>query len=230
MLKIQKRDQELLKLCYEQQFLLIEQIEDFFFSHCTRQKARQRVNELEQFGYLLHLKDPIFGQRKIIRITRRGEELARSQSHLEIPQLRRLNAATLIHDSIVTSVRMRLASVWPEAHFVPERAIKKLDLPQIPDGVFYFPSGNGIAIEVENSAKGKKRFCTLMKRWNGVPSIIFVLYIATTPGLNRCIQTYLPFAPLDQPMGTVDWSTLKTAFPEVWTPQGNVPLFGRRDY
>jgi hypothetical protein len=88
----------------------------------------------------------------------------------DLKPLRRLNPKILDHDAKVTSARLRILQLW-NATFVPERAIKAKDFPEIPDGIFFFPSGRGVALEIENSDKGRARFLRLLERWKDTPSI-----------------------------------------------------------
>lgn len=228
-MRIQERDKRILELCYEQQFLTLRQIKRFFFSNCAPQNARKRVLELQEAGFLKREFNPVLGTKSLVRLDRLGVELIESQQPNRLNQNRIIRVGTLLHDELVTSVRLRLAERW-NAKFVPERFIKKSGLPQIPDGLFYFPSGNAIAIEIENSDKGRTRFLTLLERWRDLQDIIFVLFVASRTELVPILKSYLSSGPKDQPLGLVNWSELNETFPLVWTQNGAVDLFSRREF
>jgi hypothetical protein len=137
--------------------------------------------------------------------------------------LRRLNANTLIHDALVTSARLKLAQFW-NAKFIPERAIKPKDFPEIPDGIFYFKSGKGVAIEVENSDKGRFRFLKLLSRWKFHPSMGAILYIASNPTLFKTLCGYIQEAPLmvEPLIGIIPWEQLKNGSLMVSTQIGEI--------
>ncbi len=228
MIILQDRDRRILKLCYEQQFLLTEHVEKFF-PNASYRACRMRVQELVKGNFLFEELTSTLGRKPIYRTTRTGAGVALESGATPHTPVRNLQLATLVHDSIVTSVRQRLEECW-DAHFVCERAIKGKEYRQIPDGLFFFKSGKGIAIEVENSDKGRSRFIHLMNRWKDIPGIIFVLYVATQDTLFESIKKYLPSGPKEQPMGVVHWNCLKSSIPPVWTQRGEVRLFDRRDY
>ncbi len=229
MIEIQTRDRKILKLCYEQQFILTEQVKRYF-ANDSYKECRRRIDELKQAGYLKNEITPILGKTEILRLTRIGRELAKEGTPFHVTELKKLRLVTLTHDAVVTEARLRLEAIWSLATFVPERAIKKNQFRQIPDGLFLFPSGNSIALEIENSDKGKTRFIKILKRWSDVPKVVFVLFIATHPILFESIKKWLPEGPKDQPMGVVLWEHLKIGTPLVWTKLGQVPLFEKREF
>ena len=228
MIVLQDRDRKILKLCYEQQFILTEHSE-WFFRGGSYQACCMRLGELVQNRYLKKDTSATIGKKTIYRLTSLGVETALESGATAIASGGRLQPANMVHDSIVTSVRQRLEEFW-DAKFVCERAIKESEYRQIPDGIFFFPSGKGIAIEVENSDKGRSRFIRLMNRWKDVKQIILVLYVVTSDSLFHTIQRYLEQAPKEQPMGLVHWSALSTSKPKVWTPRGEIAPFERRQF
>lgn len=229
MILLQKRDREILRLCYEQQFLFTDHVLGLFKNRSYRE-CRRRIAELRQAGFLREELASVLGRRPVLRLTQLGTQAAIEGGGSLVPQTKRLQPATLLHDAYVTGVRVRLEEFWPSARFIPERAIKKSEYRQIPDGIFTFPSGRGVAIEVENSDKGRTRFIQLMERWRDVGQIILVLYVATSDSLYQTVQRYLEAGPKDQPMGVVSWNVLSTGRPPVLTPKGELPLFERSEF
>jgi hypothetical protein len=125
-----------------------------------------------------------------------------------------------------------LQRLW-DGHFIPERLIKDHGIDTIPDGLFVFPSGRAIAIEVENSDKGPSRFIRLAERWMDAPSstVIFVLYVASQKNISRSLERYLPRLPENPPMGVVDLDQILTVAPGcVRTRKGPIQLFAQRSY
>jgi len=228
MIRLQERDYSILVLCYEQQFLTSEHIR-FFFPETHPSTAYRRLQELIDAGFLYRDYHPLTGTNGLLRLAKLGFYAIQGRTHYFIPQFKKLSSQTLFHDTIVTSARQRLSQFW-KADFVPERAIKVKSFPEIPDGIFFFPSGKGIALEVENSDKRKERFIRLLRRWREAPQIVFVLYVATTPLLFRSIRSFLKEGPDEPYIGAVFWDELKTGRPLVHTKNGLLPLLTKEDF
>lgn len=228
---LQPRDRAIFLLCYQHQFLLTEHTVHFFENQSYRE-ARRRIRELIEAGFLFEEHDSILGRKPLLRLSPIGIKIAADSAANLIPPRRTLKKAELVHDSIVTSARIRFESIWSDARFTPERAIKRDQYAQIPDGIFYFPSGKGVAMEVENSDKGRSRFLRLLGRWSDVREIILILYVATSKTLYDSLKKYLShtLAPKGQPVGLVIWDDLKEGTPLVWTPRGELPLLERRGF
>ena len=226
-MKIQQRDIEILKCCYEQQFLTLEQIEKYYFKSTHGNLARRRVGELRKAGLVRAEDSRLATTGKIIRLTRSGQKLIASQCAFDVPQARSIDLATLMHDSIVTSVRLRLSEIWSGA-WVPERALKD-KYPIIPDGIVKFESGFNVAVEIENSSKGRTRFCQILNTWNQVENVSLILYIATTEQLERLILSYLAEVKMKLPAVVVQWSSLCSGMPLVKSPAGELPIFSKRE-
>lgn len=227
MMILQERDRRILRLCYEQQFVLTEHVEAFFSG--SYRACRKRIQELVDSLYLHEELTSALGKKRIYRVTKLGAQVALETHACPVGQARVLQPATLVHDAIVTSVRIRLESFW-NAQFICERAIKGKEYRQIPDGLFVFPSGKAIAIEVENSDKGRSRFSQNLNRWRDTQNVLFVLFIATNDSLSHSIQTCLGNAPQGRPMGVVRWQELESGVPLVWTRRGEIQLFERREF
>ncbi len=228
MILLQERDKRLLRLCYEQQFILTDHVEKLFAGASYR-ACRQRMQELAQAQFISEEPSTSLGRKPVYRVTRLGTAVALESGASAISQPRNLTLATLQHDAIVTSVRLRLEELW-NAKFVCERAIKGKEYREVPDGIFFFPSGRGIAIELENSDKGRTRFLRLLQRWKDAPQITFVLYVATSRELYEAIKRFLEHAPKERPMGVVLWQELEAGKPTVWSQRGDLALFERREF
>ena len=224
-MKLQERDKEILKLCYEQNFLLSDHIRDHFFRG-NRFHALRRIKELNESGYIRFEKYPMDSKRNLIRISRFGRMVTADMSPIEFPYYNAVSKYTLIHDALVTSVRLRLEQIW-EAAWIPEMALKQLDTLEVPDGILLFKSGTRVAIEVENSIKGKARFLKRLDAWRGESEKI-VLYVATSGEVYRFLKDYLVHAPEKPQFALVLWNDLKSGKPTVWSPYGDLQIFSRR--
>ena len=222
-IELQPRDREILRVCYEQGFLIPEHIEKFFFTGKSNQSARERVLELEKAGFISRPDSPIFGRRRIIRLTEIGECIAIEGHSLEVNYLRRLVPSNLMHDATVTALSLRLKQLF-NGDWIPEKAIKAIDTPRIPDGLFVLASGDSVALELENSAKGKARFLRMLKTWMQNPGADFLLFVATTDALKQMIKRYLELLPGTQKIGVILWSELRISTPAISTVSREIPI------
>lgn len=99
----------------------------------------------------------------------------------------------------------------------------------MPDGLFIFPSGTKAAIEVENSLKAKSRFMRLLEDWRRV-DVKLILFVVTTHHLFSNLQRFLLEGPRGVPLSLIEWETLMSEKPRVWTPSGIVDVFSRKEY
>jgi hypothetical protein len=227
MIQLQKRDYDILRLCYDQRFLVREHLSPFFGSHHSA--PYRRLKELESAHLMKRDYFPSVGRNYIARLTRLGERKVEDRFGIEFPPMKAMNLNNLAHDNLVTSARLRLAQLW-DASFVPERAIQAKEYPEIPDGIFFFQSGKGIALEVENSDKGRTRFINRLERWRSASSISFILYVTPHRHLFKILSRYLQAAPAEQPIGVVLWEDLLKGTPNVHTCLGEIDLFSRRSF
>jgi len=225
---IQERDREILRCCYEQQFMVVEQVKRYFFKDRLECNAYVRIQELERAGLVKREQTLTLDGRRIIRLTREGLRYVRNFHPVEIPQAKTIDQSTMRHDAIVASVSLRLREFW-DATWIPERALKKGDYAQIPDGIFVFNSGTKVAVEVENSQKYRTRFMGILERWRDT-DIEMVLFVTTAPHIFRLLQTYLKEAPKNILFGLADWDALKQGAPEVWSTEGVINPFSKRSF
>jgi hypothetical protein len=225
---LQKRDREIMRVCYEQQFLLSDQIQRFFYNGKNQCNGFVRVKELERFGLVRRLVQPTLDGKNLIRLTPKGLRTIAEDLVIEVPQVNKPDIRTLRHDVIVTSVRLRLQELWTGS-WIPERVIKQEDFPRIPDGLFIFPSGKKVAVEVENTPKSRARFLSILEDWRKV-DVKLVLYVATAPYLFNIIQRLLPDGPRGVPFALVLWDDLKNGATRVSSVAGMVDIFSRKEY
>jgi DNA-binding MarR family transcriptional regulator len=223
---IQERSKEVLRRCYEQQFLHFGHLRRYLFKGTSKQNVWQRVADLERAGLVRRERLAAKEGGSIIRLTRKGLDEVRTWHRLEIPMARRLDTDTLEHDALVTSVAFRLAELW-DGVWIPERAIKRDEFSEVPDGVFVFNSGAKVAVEVENSIKGRARFLSLLERWRGT-SMRLVLYVSSAPGISAALRRYLAHGPNGVPLALVEWGALAEGTPYAWCVKGELDVFRRR--
>lgn len=215
-------------MCYEQQFLITEQVQRYFYSGKNRCNGFVRLLEMERSGFIRREPSMLMGNKNLIRLTRQGLCAIAEDIVIEVPQVRKPDIRTLRHDTIVTSVRLRLQELWTGS-WLPERVIKQEDFPQIPDGLFIFPSEKKVAVEIENSPKGRRRFLSILERWRKT-DVKLILYVATTPHIFRIVQRLLLEGPRGVPFALILWENLRNSVPAVWTSDGIVNIFSRKEY
>jgi len=227
MIELQTRDLLLINLTYEQQFLCVGQAHEFVYRDMEKRRKQTRILELERAGFIRRERGLGYDRAGIIRLTQSGIKLAENDRAERIPQLRSLSIQTLLHDSIVTAVRLRLAQLWT-ATWIPERLIKGDSFAYVPDGMLVFASGSIVAVEIENSPKGPKRFREVQERWRSNP-VKLCLYVASSVVMYRIVKKYMESGPKDLAFGLVNWRELEKGTPYVWMPQGNIDIFSRRE-
>lgn len=238
MVRVQERDRAVCRDVYEQQFLLMRDLMASHFGGVHRSEVYRRVQELERAGYLRRLQPFQGSQERLIRVTKKGEELARSLSSFEVPQLTRLNPATLMHDIVVNAVRYRLIDQIWDATWIPETVLKsragaKRDPDAaIGDGIVHFASGKLVVIEVENSLKGKDRYRRIFEAWGRREEVLFVLYVASEPSIARRLRSYLEeLGNPDTPILVIELKDLLCEPPgKLWSVRGELDLLARRTF
>jgi hypothetical protein len=223
---LQERDHGILGLCYQQQFLTVDQVSEFCFGG-NSVEAYRRIAELEKSGLLRKEENSLVARFKLLRLTRLGTQIAEQKTLTKIPQRKGIAASRIIHDSIVTSARLRLMQLW-QGVWIPERALKKEVYRELPDGIFLFRSGKKVAVEVENSLKGRARFLKRLEGWKG-SDIFLVLYIATNPELDLSLKALLKDAPANPAYLVTRWDLLRSGKPSAWSPRGLINIFDRSE-
>lgn len=224
---LQTRDREILRCCYEQQFLVHEQIERFFFRSENTRNARRRIAKLKRAGLLQSEVAGGILKHHILRLSDTGLRIARSESPYDVPQSKKVDLITLTHDRIVTDIRLRLRELW-DGTWVPERALKD-KYTRVPDGLFQFEgSAVTVAVEIENSTKGRSRFAAIMNEWARTDSVRIVLYVATNQAIFSAIEKLLPTAPQRPVFALVDFKQLMGGQPSSLSPRGSLDLFTGR--
>lgn len=225
---LQTRDLELLRICYEQQFLVYEQVEKYLFKEVSSRIARRRILKLKSAGLLRREEQNAFSLKHVLRVTKEGQKLAESLSPFCIPQSKKTDLATFNHDRIVTDVRLRLSEFW-DGVWTPEKALKD-KYPIIPDGLFQFEkTGTAVALEIENSLKGKTRFLELLKEWQRVDSILLVIFIATDQKIFNAIKNHLEHAPAKPAFGLIELNSFLSASPKLYSSRGTLDVFSKRE-
>lgn len=228
-MELQQRDKEILTLCYEQRFLLIRHITEYFFKR-NYGEAKRRVRELKKAN-LIQDANAQLGRHKVLELTRTGRQLA--DSHSRIGPLRRheIDEGTLEHDAYVTEARLLIHKHW-DGYWVPEHALVGENLREIPDGLWIFDeSEKQVVIEVENSLKGRTRFERRIKRWFYDPKTAMVIFIATKEEIYYSLARFLESVPQRPAFMVMTLENLKSEEPWAWSPhQGEVFPFNKRSY
>ena len=222
MIKIQKRDKKILTLIYEHSFLLRAHIRRLFPNDA---ETRRRIIELKNNHYIREVPSPIACSGQVIRLTQHGIRFVEEYYPTRIEQIRHLSPTKHQHDSHVIHVRLRLEELW-NGNWIAENLLPRAR-EEIPDGIFVFPSGKRIFIELENSLKSRKRF---LDRLYVFKEKILVLYIASSPTLERSLKRYLKSAESLPPLALIKLSSLLDSTPAVWSPNNNLSLFHTKEF
>lgn len=228
MIRFQERDNRILRLSYEQRVLTAPMIRKFIFRDIDERAYRRRLLLLEKAGLIrLDQRVQYYGNR-LVQLTRAGRIVVESALGIRIPQTQKLDLNTLLHDAAVTTVRLRLEELW-DGRWLPESLLKSEELRQIPDGLWLFPNGNRVAVEVERTPKGPTRFHELQSRWRGV-RVRIVLVVAMGEAMEQQARKYIETGPADLPFGLVRLDALEDGTPKVWSRAGELDLFNRRNF
>ncbi|MBS1960586.1 MAG: hypothetical protein JST04_00110 [Bdellovibrionales bacterium] len=204
-------------LCYEQGFISLNQVERYLFREADPRRARERVLELERAGYVFRTKTYGESRNTLVRLTLAGLAVALGNTDLEIKPRSRIDFATLDHDLKLIDIRMKLEERWKDFRWIPERAIRAADYPEVPDGLCLFSDGRKVAIELENSLKGEARTLRLLSRWRDT-DVSLVIYFASHPGIRRKYERLLAHHEIGVETRVFDLSALLShdarSFPE----------------
>lgn len=225
---MQERERRILLNSYQQPVTREGTIRKYVFRGVTDRVARRVLGRLENRGFIVRDGGLRIESERLIRLTSKGVKWVESIGQIRIPQRRKPDASTLIHDAAVSAVRFRLEELW-DGTWIPEALLKSEEYPQIPDGIWIFPNGNRVAIEVERTAKGPQRFHRLQERWRHI-DIRLVLYVATDRSIAKTVRQYLETGPSDLPFGLVELQSLEFGLPAVWTRLQEIELFTRRSF
>lgn len=225
---LQPRDEDILRVCYEQQFLTMDHILKFFFHGKSRSEPYRRIRELEKEGLIKREAVALFPGTKLIRLTRKGLDLAQSLSPFSFHYLHSVNLAQLEHDAILTSVRLRLGQLWdglwnPESHY--RARAKEIKDFVVPDGVVqFFEDKQPYAIELENSIKANDRLKKRLIDWSKSRGIS-ILYIATSQRIENFLKSQIEKNSKEGPFLVVNWDELETGKPQAWSTSGPKDIF-----
>lgn len=221
MIKIQERDKKILTLCYEHQFIEKKHIVNFFTSDG---KARERIRELCHSGLLTATQSPVHEMKTSYRLTKYGMDFVKTVHPHKIFQRTCLSPTEYTHDSKVLCLRIRLEKLW-NGTWIPECLLPQNK--EIPDGIFLFPSGNEIYIELENSLKGKSRFLERLAKFT---KPILVLYVTGRPEIEEPIKRIILKGQNLPPCGVVSLEAVLTGTPPIWSATEPLYPFNKKEF
>lgn len=227
-MKFMERDEQILRVCYEHQFLDYDVAAKGFFDG-RKDSSCRRLKLLTEAGLLKteRVKGDLT-RRLIYRLTSTGREAAERLTTVRVRPVSRLKLATLDHDSMVTLSRIRISELW-KGQWTPESNLKSEEYEEIPDGIFTFNSGAQVAIEIENSLKGRERYQRLFERWDRLRPFL-VLYVVTPSCDYASIQRFVSDKPRGVPFALIKTETLLSSQPVAWTPAGQKAIFSKAEY
>ena len=218
MIVLQARDKRILQIAREHHFVMVDQVQPLFDGGSYKRTA-QRIAQLRKGGFLMEEPRLWLGRRPLYRLTAEGAKVAAEGSSLQIRPRRNLDPMSLAHEAVLTSVRVILEESLTPGEFASEEAIAAKGCAQMPDGIFFFENGRGIAIEVEDSFFSQKCFLETHERWEEEPDIFFVLFVATSHDLVERIRDLILQVKSDQPFGVVLWNDLRSGQYQIWSPE-----------
>lgn len=226
---LQKRDWEILKICYEHHFLLMKQVERFFFKGKHPQKARQRILELGKAGLVERVPTEILGisNRLMIRLTQLGIKTVRSQYTYDIYQPKRINLSIQEHDAYLISVRLRLLEIW-QATWIRGSVLGDDIYKVKPDGVIHLSSGKSVVIEVESKVQPHEKLLQHFGR-HASSDFFLILYVASYEELFKHLKNNLDKNPVQAPIGIISFKTLLSDAPIFWCQKGEICLDKLKD-
>ena len=224
-MKLQPRDRKILGLIYDHGFVLQRHVLRLFPNYT---ETRRRINELKRAGWLSEeLSHVTYG--KELRLTKKGRLVAEADSPYRFPQIKFLNPHYYFHDSFVISTRMRLEELW-NGTWIPEKSYRGHQK-EVPDGIFLFPSGKKIYVEVENSMKSRARFLAKHSRYNDHAALL-ILYVTTQKIVLNGIKSFIkrnnnPMAPY----AVISLEELMNEAPVGWCKERELlKLFAKREF
>ncbi len=227
-MQLQDRDREILTLCYEQRFLLIRQIEKFFYKG-SYEEAKRRVREMKKANLMRDAKNNL-GRSKILELTKIGRAIAVEQSLIGSLPNHEIDPSAIEHHALVTETRLLLEKLW-DGYWIPELALRAHFHQEIPDGIFVFhESGNKVMVELENSLKGRARFENRIRSWQHSSKTVFVLFVCTSAQIQTSLIRYLEKSPSHPLHLVTTLSELEQPEPVAWSIEGEVLPFSIRTY
>ena len=162
-MQITDRDIEILKFINEFGFCEMPQLEKrFSFKTPRSYKVMQRLIKAELVIHerILHNRPGVF------YLTHRGAE------HTDLPMIMRVPIAIYKHQITIIEAYFKFIQKFPYVQWISERRMKRDKFQDgigkrghIADGILIFPDQKKIAIEIELSAKGKRRISEIFRNY-----------------------------------------------------------------
>lgn len=173
-IRITERDLEILNFINDFGFCEMPQLEKRF--NLRKPKNYMLINRLIKIGLVKHER-LFYGRHGIYRLTRKGAR------NTPLPPLNRVVLGNYIHDIKLMEIYLKLRELYPEAQWISERKLKQEKYTDgvgkkghLPDGMLIFPDGKEVAIEVELTAKDRRRVERILKWYTGKFDIKEVWY------------------------------------------------------
>jgi DNA-binding MarR family transcriptional regulator len=217
-IRITDRDLEILNFINNFGFCELPQIGKRF--NLKIRRAYQIVNRFIEAGLLEH--ERIFYKKHgIYRLTQKGAK------YTELPPLYRVSLANYKHDILMIEVYLKLRALYPEAEWISERQLKHDKYfdglgkkGHLPDGILKFPNeiirgeAKQVAIEVELTAKGKKRTESILTGYGKDFSITEVWYYCANNTVefirsNAARMQFVKVHTLGELLGNTEWQNKK---------------------
>jgi hypothetical protein len=142
---------------------------------------------------------------------------------------RRLDLCKLENRLLTVVVRLRIEELW-NGRWLPQGYLEKKEISPVPDGVFRFPSEREVFIRVQSAyrlATGIIADVRQWLRWKCGLALVVVHRVSIFELLKKYLSKQKD---LDTPLGVVLWSELENSAPNVWTVNGPIKFFDRREW
>ena len=190
--ELQARDIEMFKFMHEQGYLAHSHLKSAFWASCSEEAGacHHRLDKLVSGGYLAK-ETGVKKKLSVYRLREKGYcELLRRGLHnsMSLFKLNGYHRTNMDHDLKVTNLRIFFRK-HGLAGWTSERVLRKRDnyYLHVPDGLLTV-YGEKIAIELENSTKGRKRYEALFKNYQGSKEYSRVFMILNTEIMDWVID------------------------------------------
>ncbi len=195
-LTLTKRDLKMFLVLAKYGALSTKQLEEIIFQGVQNSTMLRRLRRIERGGWIYRIGGALPSGELVWVLARKGEEAIDA----EIPMVRP-NRNGLVHDVLLSTLRMRLESIGLGENFVPEWSIRRQtftpdkrrrkDNQLVPDGIFSAVLWNKtlatIALELEINAKTTQRYERIFTKYLEKNNLELIWYFVKTEGFAEAL-------------------------------------------
>jgi DNA-binding Lrp family transcriptional regulator len=162
-MQITERDIEILQFINEFGFCEMPQLEKRF--NLKTPRSYKIMQRLVKAGLIIHERI-LYNRPGVFYLSQRGAK------QTDLPAIINISLASYKHQIMIIEVYFKLIQRYPEAQWISERKLKRDKFQDgigkrghIADGMLIFPDQKKVAIEIELSAKGKRRINEIFRSY-----------------------------------------------------------------